>query len=53
MNDGEVEFLLTELEALTKEMQIIVVSNRPMAGQWAQGAGLRRALRSTMVVATI
>ncbi len=53
MDDGEVQFLLDELEVLTKEMQIIIVSSRSVAGDWASNAGLRRALRSTMVSAAV
>ena len=53
MEDAEVTFLLDELEVLTKEMQIIVVSSRPVAGEWASNAGLRRALRSTMAPASV
>ncbi len=53
MEDSEVSFLLDELEILTKEMQIIVVSSRSVAGEWASNAGLRRALRSTMNPASV
>lgn len=47
--DEEVAVLLDRLEMLAENIQLVVLTERAQALEWADGAGLRRALRSTML----
>lgn len=53
LDDTGVAELLERCETLGQQLQLIVVSNRPAAANWAQQVGLRRALRSTMISAGV
>lgn len=46
LSADQVGELLDRLEALVARCQILVVTDHPAAGQWAERAGLRRALRT-------
>ncbi len=53
LDDPAVADLLERCETLGQQLQLIIVSNRPAAANWAQQVGLRRALRSTMISAGV
>lgn len=47
VSDDEIGFLMSQLEALAQQHQLILATNRHEVAAWSTTVGLRRALRST------
>lgn len=51
LDSSEIKGLMSELEPLARDIQLIFVSDNSAAASWARDAGLRRALNGTTSVA--
>lgn len=49
VDDKDLVGMLDEMESLTEDIQLIILSERSKVREWAEAAGLRRALASTVM----